>query len=171
MENKELTTTQSLKIVKNMFKDKSLKKSRDTLKPGDLFFGTYDAKNKENVYDKRPFVILLKQNKTHILGLNFHYLPMKFRSTLIKAILKVNASNIKNKKRLEFSYSEFKPFLKKLGYSPCIRMYIRSRMSSSVVKINSEDLMESAKLNTAVFTNGISAETLYKKSVLQSSKV
>mgnify|MGYP003586021433 CR=1 FL=1 len=164
-QDKEFNIQQSVKLVKDMLKDKSLKKSRDTLKAGDLFFGTYDAKNKENVYDKRPFIILLKQNKTHILGLNFHYLPLKFRSTLIKAILKVNANNIKNKKRLEFSYEDFKPFLRKFGYSPCIRLYIRNRMSSTVIKIKSEDLMQSSKLNTAVFTNGISSETLYKKAI------
>lgn len=169
MLQKEYSLKESVGLAKNLFKNKSLKHGRDSLKPGDLFLGSYAALNDNVIYDKKPFVLLLRQNKTHILGLNFHYLPMKFRTFLIKTILKVNAKNIKNKKRLEFSYLDFKPLFKRLGYSPCIRLYIRKRISSAVIKIPSYMLMEAAKINTAVFS-GVSSELLYKKAIQQSKQ-
>lgn len=152
----------SSKIIKQLFSNKSLRKSRDSLKNGSLFIGSYKAKNQSDTYDKRPFVLILRQNKSHILGLNFHYLPVKHRVSLIKVILKLNESNIKNKKPLHFSYEQIKPFLKKFGYVPCIRLYIRKRMSSEVVKINSEELLPMSKLNTSLFTNGVKPEQIYK---------
>lgn len=162
---KQMTATASLNKVKDYFKDKNLKIKRDSLRPGDLSFGFYDAKFKNQVYDKRPFFILLKQNKTHILGLNMHWLPMPMRISLVKFILKVNSNNIKNNKPLEFSYEQFKPLLKKMGYAPCIRLYIRKRMGSSLIKIPPSELMNACKLDTAVFSNGESAESLYRKAV------
>lgn len=150
------------KILKNLFSNKSLRQKRDSLKSGSLFIGVYKAKNQSDTYDKRPFVLILKQNKSHIMGLNFHYLPVKHRVTLIKVILKMNESNIKNKKPLHFSYEQVKPFLKKFGYAPCIRLYIRKRISSEVVKIKSEELLPMSKLNTAIFTNGVKPEQIYK---------
>ena len=84
------------KILKNLFSNKALRQKRDSLKSGSLFIGAYKAKNQSDTYDKRPFVLILRQNKSHILGLNFHYLPVKHRVTIIKIILKMNESNIKN---------------------------------------------------------------------------
>lgn len=155
----------SAKILKQLFSNKSLRKSRDSLKSGSLFIGAYNAKNKLDTYDKRPFVLILKQNKSHILGLNFHYLPVKHRVSLIKVILKLNENNIKNNKPLRFSYEQIKPFLKKFGYVPCIRLYIRKRLSNVLIKINSEQLLPMSKLNTALFTNGVKPEQIYKMKI------
>lgn len=153
------------KILKQLFSNKSLRKQRDSLKNGSLFIGSYKAKNQSDIYDKRPFVLILKQNKSHVLGLNFHYLPVKHRVFLIKVILKLNENNIKNKKPLKFSYDQIKPFLKKFGYVPCIRLYIRKRISNEVVKIKSEELLPMSKLNTALFTNGVKPEQIYKMKI------
>ena len=57
MKNKEFTTAQSINMVKDMLKDKTLKRSKDKLEVGDLFFGVYDAKNKEEVYNKVRLMI------------------------------------------------------------------------------------------------------------------
>ena len=168
--NKEFTTAQSINLVKEMLKDKTLKKSKDKLTVGDLFFGVYDAKNKDEVYNKRPFVMLLKQNKNHMLGISFSWAPLPLRVVLIKKILQMNSQNIKAGKQLEFSYKELKPFLKKIGFAPVIRLYIRKRMSSSVVIVKPENLMQAARLNTAVFTNGTRAEELYKRAIQANKK-
>ena len=165
MNNKEFTTSQSINIVKEMLKDKTLKRSKNKLEIGDLFFGVYDAKNKNEVYNKRPFIMLLKQNNSHMLGISFSWAPLPLRIILIKKILQVNVKNIKNSKPLEFDYSQLKPMLKKLGFAPIIRLYIKKRMSSSVVIVKPENLMHAARLNTAVFTNGVSADILYKKAI------
>ena len=54
MKNKEFTTSQSINMVKDMLKDKTLKKSKDKLEVGDLFFGVYDAKNHSKQSNQHP---------------------------------------------------------------------------------------------------------------------
>ena len=150
--------------------NKSSKQSRDKLEVGDLFFSVYDAKDKDAVYNKRPFVLLLRQNKSHMLGISFSWAPMPLRIILIKKILQMNTKNIKAGKKLEFNYKDLKSFIKKIGFAPIIRLYIRKRMSSSIVLIPPEHLMTAAKLNTAVFTNGAKAEELYKRAIQANKK-
>lgn len=165
IKEKEFTVKDSINIVKNMFKDKSRQKKLSSLVPGDLFFGVYDAKNKEAVFDKRPFVIILRKSKSYILGANFNWAPLPLRVVLVKKILQMNTKNIKNNKPLEFSYKDLKPFMKKIGFAPIIRLYITKRMSNNVVQVPPEHLMTAARLQTAVFTNGKKAEELYKRAI------
>ena len=162
---KEISIKDSIKLVKDMLKDKSKQRKLSSLVPGDLFFGVYDARDKNLVYDKRPFVLILRKSNSYILGINFSWAPLPLRVILVKKILMMNKTNIKNNKPLEFSYKELKPFLKKIGFAPVIRLYITGRMSNNVVKIEPENLMSAARLNTAVFTNGKRAEELYKKAI------
>jgi hypothetical protein len=159
---KELTPKESLKLAKEMIFHKHQKLSNSNVKPGALLMYQYKAKNKEETYDKTPLVLVLRRSKGYTLGLNFHWLPMKMRTNLVKHILKVNKKNIKNRKPLDFSYADFKPLLKKYGYAPCIRLYINKRISSKGVVIPETELLQAAKLRTETFTSGrISAEKLY----------
>lgn len=163
---KELTASQSMKKVKDLLKDKSLRISRSKLVPGQLYFCFYDAKDKEMTYDKTPMVFLLRKNKTHTLGINFHWAPMPLRILLVKQIIKMNKNNIKLNKPLEFSYNDLKPFLKKIGFSPIIRLYINKRISSSVTVVPPSEFMNAARLKSETFTKGkMSAEQLYKKAI------
>lgn len=159
---KELSPTQSYKKVKELLKERKKMTKKDMI-PGNLIFTFYNAKYKENTYDRTPLVLLLKRNGTHTLGLNFHWIPMSMRINLIKHIIRLNEKNIKANKPLEFSYNQLKPMLKTLGYAPCIRMYINKRFSSTGVVIPPDRLIEVARLKTETFTKGkYSAEQLYK---------
>lgn len=149
----ELTPAESLRMVKELLKSKRSISGRN-LKPGHLFFAAYDAKDKTQTYDRTPFVLVLKRNQTHTLGLNFHWIPLSMRINLILFIIKMNAYNIRERKALTFDYKQLKPMLKSLGYAPCIRMYINARFSSDGVIIPSYKLMDVARLKTETFTKG-----------------
>jgi len=150
---KELTIPQSNKAVKELLKEKKKLKERD-FKPGNIIFMKYDAKYKEQTFDKTPLMMVLRRNKTHTLGLNYHWAPMSMRINLIKIIILANAKNIQNNKPLDFKYKQIKPLLKQLGYAPIIRLYINKRISSVGVVLPPERLMEAARLRTESFTNG-----------------
>ena len=150
---KEFTPAESIAMVKGLLKRKrSLAKAN--LKPGHLIFSHYDAKDKENTYDQTPLVLILRINKSHILGLNFHWVPFSMRINLVKHIIKINAGAIRHRKPLKFSYRQLKPMLKSLGYAPVIRLYIRKRFGKQGVVIPSNRLMEMARLKTETFTRG-----------------
>lgn len=131
--------------------------------PGNLLFTFYDAKHKENTYDRTPLVLTLKRSSRYTLGLNFHWIPLSMRLNLIKTIIRMNEKNIKNGKPLQFSYNDLKPMLKSLGYAPCIRLYINNRLSKTGVVIPPERLFEVARLKTETFTKGrYSASDLFQ---------
>lgn len=159
---KELTPSASFRKVKDLLKERK-KMTKSDLVPGNLIFTFYNAKNKEQSYDRTPLVLILRRNASHTLGLNFHWIPLSMRLNLIKQIVRMNERNIKNNKPLEFSYEQLKPMLKSLGYAPCIRLYINKRISNTGVVIPPERLMEVARLKTETFTQGkYSASQLFQ---------
>lgn len=157
MKDVQLSKSDSKKLLKELLR--SAKRFRKDLIPGNLILTMYDAKYKAP-YDARPLFLVLAKNSHHVLGLNFHWLPVNMRMKLIYAILKLNSKNIKEKKPLVFSFKQLKPFLKRFNYAPCVRLYIRSRFAPKGVIISPENLVKVARLDTAIFT-GISAEKAY----------
>lgn len=158
---KELSPKDSVEAVKELLKRRRTLEGKD-LKPGHLIFTYYDAKYKENTYDKTPLVLILRRNATHTLGLNFHWIPYSMRINLVKFIIEKNAANIRQRKALKFSYAELRPMLKSLGYAPCIRLYINSRFAPTGVVLPSHQLMHVARLKAETFTKGkYSASQLY----------
>ena len=153
----QLSKSDSKKMLKELLRNS--KRVQKYLIPGNLILTMYDAKY-EAPYDARPLFLVLAKNSNHVLGLNFHWLPVNMRMKLVYAILKLNSRNIKDQKPLEFSYKQLKPFLKRFNYAPCIRLYIRKRFAPKGAVIPPEHLVKVARLDTAIFT-GISAEKAY----------
>lgn len=158
---KELSASESNKKAKELIKERKLLKLSDMV-PGRLIFTSYDAIDKKNTYDPTPLILVLRRNRKYTLGLNFHWIPLSMRINLIKTILKMNRENIKKGKPIDFNYIDLKPMLKALGYAPCIRLYVNSRMGRKGVVIPPERLVEVARLKTESFTNGrYSAAQMY----------
>ena len=159
---KELTPKQSYDKVLKLIKEKK-RLSKKHFKPGNLIFTYYDAKYKQFTFDRTPLILVLRHNKSHTLGLNFHWILPSMRMDLIYHIMKRNRKNIKKGKPIEFDYNDLKPMLKSLGYAPCIRLYINKRIAGKGVIIPPERLMEIAMMKTETFTNGkYSAAQLFK---------
>lgn len=160
---KELSKKESNDKVKDLLKRRIKLQAKYHMQPGNLLFTSYNAKDKTQTYDKTPLVLILRRGSKYTLGLNFHWLPVSKRMFLINHIMKVNKRNIKNNKPLEFNYRDLKPMLKSLGYAPCIRLYINSRMGRIGVVVPPDGLGEVARLKAESFTNGrYSAAQLYQ---------
>jgi len=167
---KEFTPTQSMKLVQSMFKNK-VKLKQENFKPGTILFYNYNAKDKTQTYDRTPLVLILKRNRTHTMAINLHWAPTPLRVVLVKKIIQVNKKNIQLNKPLEFDYNQLRPFLKKVGFAPIIRLYINKRISNKGVIIPSSEMMTAARLKTETFTNGrVSAEELYRKALNNNKK-
>jgi len=134
-------------------------------KVGNFLFLKYNAKDKTKVYDKNPLIMVLRRNTQHTLGLNFHWIPYVKRIELIHFIFSLNVTRVKNRKPLVFTYPQLKEFLKKRGYSPCIRLYINKRLSRNGFKVPNTQLLGFSRLNMMIFNNGKSAEEVYAMAV------
>lgn len=122
-----------------------------------LFY--YAAKDLQHTFDKNPLILVLRQTKNHILGLNFHWIPFKYRIYLIEYILKLNTRHAflfgnKLNAKLKFTYQQLKPFLRKPPYRNCLHCYIRKRMSPRGVLLGSEYLLDIARIQPGDFFHG-----------------
>ena len=150
--------------IKEYTPEESKKRAREYLKRGKqlrefksglVFLGNYDAKDKKQAYDKRPLVLILRVKGTHVLGLNFHWIPYTFRMKIVKIILEANKDNIKNNKPLVFSDKLALKIIKSnKAYKRCTRLYIRGRFKKGTL-IQPEYLLDVARLNNAIFSKPV----------------
>ena len=150
---KELTTKESMTMMKNLIKNDKVPIQKH-LKTGNLVTFVYDAKNKEDKYDRTPFVMVLSRTSKYMLGINFHWMPVNRRMMLVEYLLKTQSKQIRNKTPFNVSYRKLKAFVKGLGAYPVIRLYIRGRISAKGVKVPNELLMQASKMKTETFTKG-----------------
>lgn len=150
----------SIKLVKNLIKTKATP-TKQNLIVGRVIIFKYKAKQKTGVYDATPFALVLSKSKSYMLGINFHWCPIKLRLSLLNYIFKKNKTNIKNNRPLEITYNDLKRILKTPAYRPIVRLYIRKRMSNQSVLIPYENLEQIAKTKSETFT-GVSENKLYR---------
>lgn len=149
----EMTIKQSNDYIKDLMKKPKELKGRD-FQAGSLLFYSYNAKDKENTYDKTPLVLILGSRGNYVLGLNFHWLPYSKRLWLVQRILQKNAGTMKRNNRIDFLYEDFIPLMKSVHFQPCIRLYIKNRISRRGVVIPPDELLNQVKLRSETFTNG-----------------
>lgn len=159
---KLMTLNESEKYVKDLL-SKPVGFKRNDFLPGSLIFFKYDAKDKEQTYDKTPLVLVLGISGGYMLGLNFHWLPYQKRLWLVERVLEHSKGELKRKNRIRFTYEDFKPLMKSVHYQPCIRLYIFKRISPRGVVIPISELKAAQRLRQETFTNGkYSQQQLYQ---------
>lgn len=98
-----------------------------------MYYFHYNPKYKEILpeYDKTPLVLFLNVGNTHSLGINFHWIPLRFRPKLISYINKMSVKIINKKYLSRITYELLKnhPVLKTFGMQ-AIRLYINKRISN-----------------------------------------
>lgn len=123
------------------------------LKVGDFSFFDYNPKDKKQAYDKHPLILILKISKGYILGINFNWIPMKYRVELLAYILKLNTDNGKLNKNIVFPYKKLKKFLISRPYKYCLRLYIRKRMSQNGIILPSNSIVNVCRLELGRIVN------------------
>jgi len=153
-------------------KDKALKQIR----PGSLMSYHYSPITKDlPFWDKNPTVILLWKTKRHALGINLHFVPVQMRKVILKFLLKINSSNIRNNRPLQANYKDFKGLLKKLNATVCIRKYLIRRIGKQIVIPNSyEDYIHAATELDTKKLYGAESDNIYvylvRKKKIQDTK-
>ena len=135
--------------------------TRQNLQVGRVLMFRYKAKQKVGLWDATPFALILNVSRSYVLGINFHWCPIKLRLSLLNWIFKRNKQNIKNNIPLQVTYEDFRRIVKTPAYRPIIRLYIKKRISRNSVLIPYENLEQIAKTKSETFT-GVSENKLYK---------
>ena len=166
---KELTPKESVEMMQNLIKTSKTNIQKE-LKPGTLIMFKYDAKDKSEIYDRTPFVMVLSKTSKYLLGVNFHWMPVSKRQVLVDFILKSNSKNIRNKRPITMSYKRIKGAVKAIGLYPVIRLYLRGRISKLGVRVPDELISTAAKMRGETFTQGKASSTTLWQRALQKYK-
>ena len=113
---------------------------------GHMYFFYYDAKLKAELpyWDKFPLVLVLELYDDGFLGLNLHYLPVKYRIAFLKKLAKTYA--IKNHEqtvvskngeieRLRVTYEILKMTKNLQEFRPCIKRYLGAHIKSPLLEV------------------------------------
>jgi hypothetical protein len=113
---------------------------------GHLYFFYYDAKLKAELpyWDKFPLVLVLEIYNDGFLGLNLHYLPVKYRIAFLRKLVKTyEVKNNKNTsitkegdiERLRVSYDILKATKGLAEFRPCIKRYLSNHIRSPLLEV------------------------------------
>ena len=105
---------------------------------GGLYFFVYDPKGKAELpyYDRFPLVIPLKRTPDGFIGLNLHYLPLRYRINFLKKLLPLAIYNDEDEiKRIRITYPILDASSKYKEFRPCIKQYLYSHVKSRILSV------------------------------------
>jgi hypothetical protein len=109
---------------------------------GGLYFFAYDPKTKADLpyYDRFPMVIPLRRHSDGFIGLNLHYLPIRYRIQFMKKLLPFALYNDEDEiKRIRVTYPMLDASSRFKEFRPCIKKYLYSHIKSRIIAVEPEE--------------------------------
>ena len=122
-------------FIKNMGTDRYESRFRI----GNMYMFVYDPKHKKTLpyYDRFPLIFPINRAKGGFLGINFHYLPLKSRATLMDALYEqVKGVNYDDNTKLRLSYDILNGAAKFNEFKPTIKHYLTKHVRTKLVYIH-----------------------------------
>jgi len=144
----------------------SLRRSMQA-KIGMLYCFYYDPKTKATLdyWDKFPMVLVLEKYDDGFLGLNLHYLPLKFRVAFLTKLMKFAQLNADHDiKRMRISYDILNASKRYAEFKPCLKRYLIPHMRSKLLMIHPNEWDIATMLPLQQF-RGAKATTVWRDSV------
>jgi hypothetical protein len=134
---------------------------------GGLYHFYYDPKGKDDLpyYDRFPLILALEKYPDGFLGLNLHYLPIKYRVAFLDKLLDYAILNADNEvKRLRVTYDILSASKRFKEFRPCIKRYLNDHIKSKILTIEPQEWDVAVFLPTHLFKGAKPAE-VWKESV------
>lgn len=135
--------------------------------PGRMYFYFYDPKTKDDLpyYDRFPLVIPIEGYSDGFLGLNLHYLPVKYRLILLSKLYETtNNDRFDETTKLQLSYSLMAGASRYEEFKPCLKRYLKSHIASGLIEIEPANWEIAVFLPVEMFV-GATKEQVYKDSM------
>lgn len=144
-------------------------KSRSTtgFYPGRMYFYFYDPKTKNTLpyYDKFPLVIPVEKYKDGFLGLNLHYLPVKYRIILLDKLYDtLNNERFNETTKMQLSYDLLAGAARYEEFKPCLKRYLTSHIASGLIEIEPSNWEIALFLPVEMFV-GATKEQVHRESL------
>jgi hypothetical protein len=105
---------------------------------GNLYYFYYDPKGKDDLpyYDKFPLVLAIEKYSDGFLGLNLHYLPLKYRVAFLGKLMNYATYTPENEiKRLRVTYDILQASKRYKEFKPCIKRYLHNHIKSKILAV------------------------------------
>jgi hypothetical protein len=135
--------------------------------PGRMYFYFYDPKTKATLpyYDKFPLVIPVEKTKDGFLGLNLHYLPLKYRLILLDKLYdNLNNDRFDDTTKLQLSYDLLSGATRYEEFKPCLKRYLTSHIASGLIEIEPSNWEIALFLPVEMFV-GATKEQVHRESL------
>jgi hypothetical protein len=134
---------------------------------GGLYHFYYDPKGKEDLdyYDRFPLVLALEKYPDGFLGLNLHYLPIKYRVAFLEKLMDYAILDADNDpRRLRVTYDILNASRRFREFRPCIKRYLHGHIKSKILTIQPKEWEVAIFLPTQLF-KGAKPQEVWKESV------
>jgi hypothetical protein len=136
---------------------------------GGMYYFYYDPKGKDDLpyYDKFPLVLALEKYSDGFLGLNLHYLPIKYRVAFLGKLMDYAVYNRENEiKRVRVTYDILSASKRFKEFRPCIKRYLNSHVRSKILAVQPNEWDVATFLPVQQFKKATSKE-VWEDSVQQ----
>jgi hypothetical protein len=136
---------------------------------GGLYYFFYNPKTKAELpyYDTFPLVMPLKREPDGFIGLNFHYLPIKYRINFMRKLMPLAIYNDEDEiKRIRITYPILDSSKRYREFRPCIKKYLYSHIRSKILSIEPQEWDIALYLPIQQFKKE-NAKTVWQESVEQ----
>ena len=109
---------------------------------GGMYYFVYDPKTKDELpyYDRFPLVIPLKRQPDGFIGLNIHYLPLRYRVIFLKKLMSFALYNDEDEiKRVRVTYPMLDASSRLKEFRPCLKKYLYSHIKSRILAVEPEE--------------------------------
>ena len=109
---------------------------------GGLYFFVYDPKLKNELpyYDRFPLVLPLKRESDGFIGLNIHYLPIRYRVAFMRKLMPLALFNDDDEiRRIRITYPILDASNRLKEFRPCIKKYLYTHIKSRILKVEGKE--------------------------------
>jgi hypothetical protein len=150
---------------------KSETPTRRTLKValGKLYCFYYDPKTKDDLpyYDRFPLVLVLERYPDGFLGLNLHYLPIKYRVAFLDKLMNYATWNDdENPMKIRITYDILNASRRYREFKPCIKKYLYNHCKSRILTIEPQEWDVAIFLPMQLF-KGAKPQKVWNESIQQ----
>jgi hypothetical protein len=109
---------------------------------GGLYFFYYNAKTSDKLdyWDAFPLVIPLERYNDGFLGINLHYLPLRYRAIFMDKLMNFALYDDNDEiKRLRVTYDIISASKRYKEFKPCLKRYLYSNIASKLLKVQANE--------------------------------
>jgi len=133
----KISKLKNMSAIPNAISKENFRRTNQ-FKLGRLYYFYYNPKGKDSLpyYDKFPLVLALEKYPDGFLGLNLHYLPIKYRMVFLNKLMQFAVHNEAGEiQRMRVTYDILSATRRFREFRPCLKRYLHGHIQSKILAV------------------------------------